>query len=288
MQEFSQKTGASMLQMIVLIVLAVMIAGGGVWYYMDKKASDDKAALQTQINDLGKQVSDLKTGSTTSTTTNTTNSTADATSSWKTYTNAEVGFSFKYPANWSEPNLIKHIVGSNVGSGTEFSNYNNDGPVKADPFGVFLISVKSKGYSNMYGNDFFGQAIDPSWSEAQFVTNIMKSSPSKLEFYRKLDAKTILVGYYQNVECSQSLAVEVVTPLKDTYPNLVIAINENYGADPIISAAESSATANNQDVCSLEPAYKQVADKVNAGTYSEDTNRAIETARLIANSLVVK
>jgi len=101
MEEFHQKTGASKLLTVIFIILGILVGAGGVWYYMDKKASDDKATLQTQIDDLNKQVSDLKSDSTTSTAKNTTDSTADSYAGWKTYSSSTYGFSLRYPSTWT-------------------------------------------------------------------------------------------------------------------------------------------------------------------------------------------
>lgn len=54
MEEISKKTGISKFLMISLIVLAILIAVAGTWYYMDKKASDEKAVLQTQLDSATK------------------------------------------------------------------------------------------------------------------------------------------------------------------------------------------------------------------------------------------
>lgn len=68
MEQFSKRTGISVFLMIVLIVLAIILTGGGAWYYMDGKASDEKAVLQTQIDDLNAKIDDLNSASPAATT----------------------------------------------------------------------------------------------------------------------------------------------------------------------------------------------------------------------------
>jgi len=65
--------------LITLIVTAGIIGGGG-WWYMQAKAEKEKKSLQTQIDDLTKQVNGLKAGesSATSTSSSTASSAKDS------------------------------------------------------------------------------------------------------------------------------------------------------------------------------------------------------------------
>lgn len=81
-------------KIFITVILTAAVVGGGGYWYMNKKATSDKAKLQSQIDDLSKQVTELKSSSSTTTT--------DETANWKTYTNATYGFSFKYPSDWSK------------------------------------------------------------------------------------------------------------------------------------------------------------------------------------------
>ena len=103
MQEFSQKTGASKLLTVIFIILGIAVGAGSVWYYMDQKASDDKAGLQTQVNTLTAEVSSLKTSTTGSTdpTSSEGSTTSSAPSGNATlFSHKELGFSFSLPSGY--------------------------------------------------------------------------------------------------------------------------------------------------------------------------------------------
>lgn len=99
---------SNFMKIAISIFVTIIVVGGGVYYFMNRQATDDKAGLQTQIDSLNKQVTDLKT-TTTSTATTTIPVATDETASWKTYTNSTYGFSVKYPADWT----TKEAGGSN-------------------------------------------------------------------------------------------------------------------------------------------------------------------------------
>lgn len=61
--------------LITLIVTAGLVGGGG-WWYMKNKAAKEKKDLQTQIDNLNKQINELKSSSSTSTSASTATSTA--------------------------------------------------------------------------------------------------------------------------------------------------------------------------------------------------------------------
>lgn len=100
---------------ITVIVTASVIGGGG-WWYMNKKAKDDKVKLQAQIDDLNKQIKELKAASTTSTSATTIPA---ATTSWKNYTNTKYGFSLTFSDLWknfeivskttNDPNVLAYL-----------------------------------------------------------------------------------------------------------------------------------------------------------------------------------
>lgn len=80
---------------VISVVVTAGIIGGGTYYFLNAKATKDKDALQSQITDLNKKLTDAQT------TTSTTTTTTDPTASWKTYTNDSYAVSFKYPSNWT-------------------------------------------------------------------------------------------------------------------------------------------------------------------------------------------
>jgi len=74
---------------ILIILLSIVISSGGTYLFVDNESSKEESNLQSQINDLEKQLTILKNSSVT-----------DETANWKTYTNTKYGFSFKYPKEW--------------------------------------------------------------------------------------------------------------------------------------------------------------------------------------------
>jgi len=81
-------------KVFIAVIVTAGIVGGGGWWYMSKKATDEKSKLQVQIDDLNKQISELKAASLTST------STTDETTDWKIYTNDKYGFSLTLNDKW--------------------------------------------------------------------------------------------------------------------------------------------------------------------------------------------
>lgn len=85
---------------LVTVIVAGGLAGGGTYYYLNKKATDDKNVLQTQINTLNTQITTLNTQLTAATTGSTATTGATAIAGWKTFTSSTYKYSFKYPSTW--------------------------------------------------------------------------------------------------------------------------------------------------------------------------------------------
>lgn len=77
---------------ILLAIMAALVIGGGAYVYKKKKV-EDQAAIDTKIQEVNqaKQQIDTKTYPIAQT----------DVSNWKTYTNSEYNFEFKYPSNLS-------------------------------------------------------------------------------------------------------------------------------------------------------------------------------------------
>ncbi len=82
---------------LISFVLTAVIVGGGTYYLTNAKATKDKDALQTQINDLNTKVADAE------------KTLADAEikaefakqyAGWQTFTSKDYGVSFQYPKSW--------------------------------------------------------------------------------------------------------------------------------------------------------------------------------------------
>lgn len=101
---------------LISIIVAGGIAGSGVYAYQNNKAKSDKETLRNQITvlktkkaDLEKQVADSTATPTSQNGSTSTPATADETTSWKTYTNTRVNYSFEYPAGGLQLNLDETI-----------------------------------------------------------------------------------------------------------------------------------------------------------------------------------
>ncbi|MCX6812607.1 MAG: hypothetical protein NTW79_03225 [Candidatus Berkelbacteria bacterium] len=81
---------------VISVVITAGIIGGGTYYFLNKKTINDKDALQSQITDLNKKLTDAQTTAS-STTSTTTPTTTDETASWTKYKSDDLGISFKFP-----------------------------------------------------------------------------------------------------------------------------------------------------------------------------------------------
>ena len=84
-----QKNGKGTVVAIVVVIVLAIAALGGLWYYMNNKAKNDKKASDAQIQQLQKQLDELKKSSA-----------ASETADWLTYNDTYDGLSFKYPKDW--------------------------------------------------------------------------------------------------------------------------------------------------------------------------------------------
>ncbi len=97
--------------LITVFVMLLITAGAvaGVWYYMDKQSDNDKAELQSQINELRSSVDNDISEETTETE-------DDEAADWKNYTNTYQSFSLKYPSDWT---LTETAGGATLKKGNE-------------------------------------------------------------------------------------------------------------------------------------------------------------------------
>jgi hypothetical protein len=94
---------------LITVLVTGGLVGGGTYYYLNKKATDDKKNLQSQIDKLNKKLT-------------TTKSTATINPGWQKFTSNQFNYSIEYPAN-----LTAQIQNNNDGTvtGTGFSEKNN-------------------------------------------------------------------------------------------------------------------------------------------------------------------
>jgi len=121
--------GISNLLAVLLVVLAAVIAGGGVWWWMNQKLTTATTTTSTTAI--------------TQKTTTTTTSQIDI-SGWKTYTNTEYGYQFKYPKDWGYISADTPADWAPGGKTTQITFQGLSEP------GVFIINhpIKEIGYEN--------------------------------------------------------------------------------------------------------------------------------------------
>ena len=213
----------------------------------------------------------------------------DPTVGWKTYSNTALGFSFKYPNNWSNVIISKQSINAFFEKGTVYGSWTSSGPRYFDPANTFSFAVYSQDYQNGLGT-VITKKINVNWSTAEVETNAGPGAGDVL-LAKKLSSKAMLLITYNSPECSPMMGVSVVVPLNITnFPNLFIGIGKpEFYKDPIVDNYAKSIDANDPstgDPCDLKPAYQQITDKIARGGYPVLDNY-IETAQLIADSVKV-
>jgi len=152
-------------KVFIAVIVTAGIVGGGGWWYMSKKATDEKSKLQVQIDDLNKQISELKAASLTST------STTDETTDWKIYTNDKYGFSLILNDKWKNYKVFNQ-EGTN-----DFLSGNAE-----DEFRLCLPSIDGrpsdpKGYACLIAISVYKKsAYEKEWNESETTGNISSAS----------------------------------------------------------------------------------------------------------------
>ena len=130
-----------------IVILAAAATGFAVWWYWND--------IDT-ISDINITVTTKKAS------TDTTKATTDATKDWKTYTNDEYGFSFKYPTTWT----------TTENSTTSTSLYSQT-DVKKDASSVVQPNIII-GYNSL--NDFVKNEFGPSKTFTSLLEALQSSS----------------------------------------------------------------------------------------------------------------
>ena len=91
---------------IIAVVITAIIVGGGVYAWQQSSLQFTEQSLQQQINTLQGQIESLQQATppvaTTPETTQEPTQFPDETTTWKTYENIELGFSFEYPVSYGD------------------------------------------------------------------------------------------------------------------------------------------------------------------------------------------
>jgi len=190
---------------------------------------------------------------------------------WKNYESKEIGVSFKYPADCA-------FMG----------DYSYWGRITWFNCKQFHISIASKNYHPYIIDYANNQPISPDWTTQEFIANmeVEKSGYGQNEilFIKKLSSKSLLVAEYALVEGSSYLKLFVLSPLNENYPNLKVDINYPFEEDKSVKEYVESAKLQGRDYFVPQGLYDDVAQKILAGTYSEELGCLIDDALQIADS----
>lgn len=174
-KQMVDKRKLTMTFVIVLVTAAVFTTIG----YVAGKNDPIQTTLTTDTTDLTTETAvTTATDTTVASATTTTATTTDETANWKTYTNDEYGFSFKYPGDWT-------ITNNNPGrTGSVNYNLTIGGPDSEN----FQLWVNPDGFGFENASDFYKTEIlngkimvnskepDSSGAVGQVFTSPMTSS----------------------------------------------------------------------------------------------------------------
>lgn len=268
--EFTQKTPVSRIVIWVVFVILLFLLGIMIGYYYNQetkvKNQGDAITLLPSPVQTAKPVLE--------------NKTAD----WKTYTNDDLGVSFKYPQNWQDVILVKHDNPIKSLKGNYFSNPGEEQLQLFDPEKIFAFWSYSQDYQPFGFVILNNSKINVNWNRSEFVKN-MNIQDRSLLFVKKLNDKSVLVALYEDYECSPTMNLKVLVPLNVNYPNFEIQIGYHFEEDPSVKDFIKQAEKNQADACDMHDVYKKIADKINDGTYSDKLNEYINTAKMIAETI---
>jgi len=214
--------------------------------------------------------------------------TPDVTADWKTYTNKDLGISFKYPNTWkdikfskidqtNDANKANTGINYNVGWGGGEKNY-------VDPENAFNFNLYSKDFVSVPVFAAYSKSIDPTWTMAQYNENHVISANTALA-YKSINGKAVLAVNYFNMECSPGLGMTLIVPTKNlNHPNLFVHITFDLTKDASVKAFEAKQVASQGDACDMKDGYQPIADKIMAGTYSAAIDAQKKILEGIANS----
>ncbi len=196
----------------------------------------------------------------------------DETANWKTYRNEELGIEFKYPSNWENLFLTREKNDILDWPGNVFTYQ--------DPQNIFYFFIYSEDFIPFELTILNNQSVDVNWTLAEFAVN-MELSEEDVLLIKKLSEKSILVAFYEAPEWSPMLHLSVLRPLKNkNYPNFEIRVSS-----PFYLPENFYFPENVEEYSYVRNFYKDIAEKIGDGTYSESIKLDIETARLIVDSV---
>lgn len=265
--------GNTLTIVLVAFLIALVFGAGGYLLGTRSQKADDSAATTPSSS----------TDKTTSTTKKSTSS--EIPSDWKTYTNNEIGFTMRYPSDWTEPVLNKqeNVAGK---PGFTYSTSTNKGPLDFDPDKVFSIYTQSKDYVSFIPlTQQPPKAIDVNWTKEQYKQNEAIDGGEVL-LYKKLSPKSALLSIFSAPEASPGVRLSVIRALNSNYPNIEIGVVSGgvggLSDDPAVAAALKNYNGDETEILAV---YQGIMNKIAAGTYSDKIAGYIKTAQMVSDSI---
>ncbi|MCX6752632.1 MAG: hypothetical protein NTZ87_04025 [Candidatus Nomurabacteria bacterium] len=147
---------------LLIAIIAVLVIGGGVYIYNNKKVGEPVLPedTTTQTTTQNQQQTNTRTLPVTL------DLSSSSTSNWKTYTNNEYGFEFKYPTDWTyvQPSKfvtsIRFFKSSKIEEYKKFIDGGGDGAYgdssAADNVGTTILGVYAKGNGSTSLDSYLG------------------------------------------------------------------------------------------------------------------------------------
>jgi len=207
-QELNQKkSNKGLIAAIIIVIILAIGAIGGTWYYMNNKAKKDKKAQEEQIQQLQKQIEDLKSQAATT-----------QSSQTKSYTTKYDKLKFSYPANWS-------LTDNSQSSSTEVLNtYGIDGTDN--------VTLKSQdGFEVIISSGGLGGFACPPNSAQKIVSekaNILDGSYF-LNYLKKENSNNIdsIFIATKSEQCASDLSSKNLI-IKDTGKGAILSVTAKY------------------------------------------------------------
>ena len=204
----------------------------------------------------------------------------------KTYTNADLKFSFDYPAAWQD--IVFYPVEKDaLTKGSAFTTLYTAGasqPTFYDPDNIFSFSIYSNDFNNNIVSAPSPMKIDSNWTKDDFLANIKPDS--WIEGYNKLGKNGLLVISHADRQCFPDYQINIYVPTNNpNFSNLIINLDtSDINKDQTIVDFMHFQSAGGQSVCNTRLPYQDITDKIMAGTYSVKMKAELDTAQKIADS----
>ena len=128
---------------LALIIIAVLILGGGYWVWQNQTVTPPSALPEGE----GTLTSPLGGG-------------LEGVENWKTYTDSELGLSFKYPATWRDPERRIQSTRININFGNGFSVTSGGYYDQDKQRNLTIDEIVNSLMSNSYFKDFKRETLN--------------------------------------------------------------------------------------------------------------------------------